>query len=116
MTTLKTTLIAMTAIVAVTTTAAMSKEGIDFLSPFLAEIMALGWQGQFNLDFACYLVLSALWIAWRHGFSLGGFLIAGLAALLGILVFAPYVLVQISRAEGDPRRLLMGVHAVPRTV
>ncbi len=27
-----------------------------------------GWQGQFNYDFICYLMLSAVWVGWRYNF------------------------------------------------
>lgn len=111
MTRLRILLILMTGVMAATTGAVMLREGVDFLTPFISAVLVLGWQGQFNLDFACYLILSALWIAWRAGFAPGACAIAALAALLGMLVFAPYVLVQIAKSRGGLAALLLGVHA-----
>ena len=34
--------------------------------------MAMTWAGQFNMDFTCFLLLSGLWLAWRHAFSPSG--------------------------------------------
>ena len=30
------------------------------------------WFGQFNLDFMGFLILSAIWVAWRNQFSAAG--------------------------------------------
>lgn len=52
-------LIAMTVLIYVFTMAAVANSGINLITPFLTPILALSWQGQFNFDFTCYLVLSA---------------------------------------------------------
>lgn len=93
------------------TVAVILRDGVGLFPVFFGDLMSVTWRGQFNLDFACYLVLSALWLAWRSGFSPGGTLIALIAGVFGMTAFAPVVLVLISRARGDVRRLLLGVHA-----
>lgn len=104
-------LIAMTALIVVYTVAAVANGGINLITPFLTPILALNWQGQFNIDFTCYLVLSGIWMAWRGGFTGGSIALGILAPPLGILFFAPYLLFLASKSNGDPRRLLLGVHA-----
>ncbi|MEL6841864.1 MAG: hypothetical protein AAFP02_01515 [Bacteroidota bacterium] len=75
---------------------------------FLGDIMALNWSGQFNLDFSCYLLLSGIWIAWRERFSAFGILYGLAAAIIGIILFAPYVLWASVQAKGDLKEVLMG--------
>ncbi|WP_299729443.1 hypothetical protein [uncultured Tateyamaria sp.] len=111
MTLFRTVLIAMTAILALITVAAIAKEGLDLLTPYFSAIFALTWQGQFNTDFAFYLVLSGIWMAWRAGFSRGGIALGVLAPPLGMLFFAPYLIYLIAQTSGDVRKLMMGVHA-----
>ena len=67
----------------------------------------MAWPGQFNLDFLCFLVLSALWVAWRHQFSPAGLLLAVAAFFGGALFLSAYVLI-VSTAERDMRVLLLG--------
>ena len=95
---------------AVYTAAVVIAEGPDLVSVFLGDIFAMNWSGQFNLDFLCYLVLSAFWVAWRHGFSGGGLALAAVASVGGVLFFAPYLLIQSARVASI-RELVLGVHA-----
>lgn len=104
-------LIAMTGGVAAMTVAAVADGGVDLITPYFAAIFALTWQGQFNVDFACYLVLSGIWMAWRSGFSRGGIALGVFATPLGILFFAPYLIYLIGHSSGDVRKLMLGVHA-----
>ncbi|OSQ44670.1 hypothetical protein [Marivita geojedonensis] len=111
MTTFRTLLIGMTAGLAIFTIAAISTEGINLLPHFLSPILAMTWQGQFNLDFSAYLVLSGIWMAWRGGFT-GRSIALGLCVPpLGMLFFAPYLVYLSRKTHGDPQKLLMGVHA-----
>jgi hypothetical protein len=82
--------------------------GWNFLPTALSNVQALNWSGQFNVDFACYLVLSALWVAWRNRFSVQGILLALLASVGGILFFAPYLLVLTFNTRGNLKMLLLG--------
>jgi hypothetical protein len=104
-------LIGMTMLIVLFTVAAIADGGIDLITPFLTPILALNWQGQFNIDFSCYLVLSGIWMAWRGGFSSGSIALGVVTPPLGILFFAPYLLYLVGKTKGDPRRLLLGVHA-----
>ena len=74
-------------------------------------IFAFTWQGQFNVDFTSYLILSGVWIAWRGGFTGGSIALGLLASPLGMLFFAPSLIFLVGRSGGVPRRLLLGVHA-----
>lgn len=54
-------------------------QGWNFIPVFFGDTVAMSWSGQFNLDFSCGLLLSGLWLAWRHHFSPWG-LALGFAA------------------------------------
>lgn len=86
----------------------ISAHGGDLFTPFFGELTAFTWSGQFNFDFSTYLMLSGIWIAWRHQFSLSGILMAIVAAIFGILFFAPYLLVESIQTKGDMKALLLG--------
>lgn len=104
-------LMSMTVIIGLMTIAAIANGGVDLITPYFSEILALTWQGQFNVDFATYLILSGLWMAWRGGFSKGSIALGVFAPPLGILFFAPYLLYLTSKNSGDVRKLLLGVQA-----
>src|SRR5512137_2896572 len=59
-------------IIVVYTGIVISNHGWGLLEIFFRDMAAIGWPGQFNLDFTSLLALSALWVAWRHRFSGGG--------------------------------------------
>jgi hypothetical protein len=62
------------------------EHGPDLFSVFFGDVAAVSWSGQFNLDFSCFLLLSGLWLAWRHRFSPSGLLLGLLAPICGILL------------------------------
>ena len=105
-------LMTITALIVVVTTAAIANDGLNLLPHFFGPIFALTWQGQFNVDFATYLILSGVWMAWRGGFTVGSIALGILAPPLGILFFAPYLIYLIGRSGGDPKKLLLGVNTV----
>ena len=115
MSTFRITLIVMTIVILAMTLAAVSNEGFNLLPPFLSPVFAMNWQGQFNVDFTTYLILSGIWMAWRGGFTGGSIAWGLLAPPLGILFFAPYLIYLIGATGGDPRKLLLGVHAGQET-
>lgn len=83
-------------------------KGWNFMPVFFRDIVAMTWPGQFNLDFGCFLLLSGLWLAWRHHFSAWG-LALGFAALFGgSPLVASYLFVASIQAKGDVRVLLLG--------
>lgn len=87
---------------------AFSNEGLQLVQVLLANVRNMGWNGQFNLDFSCYLLLSGLWLMWRAKFKAKAVVPALLAMILGILFFAPYVLYLLQRSQGDVNKLLLG--------
>ncbi|ADR21061.1 hypothetical protein MATR_13090 [Marivirga tractuosa] len=86
----------------------IQNDGANFLARAQEFATSMTWMGQFALDFQCYLILSALWIAWRDKFSLNSIIIAIVAMILGIIVFAPYLLYLLSKEKGDLKRILIG--------
>ena len=92
------------------TMAILPEHGLAFVPVFVTDLAGLSWRGQFNLDFACYLVLSALWVAWRGGFSRAALGLAAVASVAGILFLAPYLIWLSLHAQGDVKALLLGVH------
>ena len=111
MTALRLLILSMTLVMVLATLWAMIHHGPDFYTPFVMGLVPMDWQSHVNLDFALYLVLSGLWLAWRSGFTAAGIVTGVLAANLGMVVLGPVVLVLIARAGGDPAQLLLGVHA-----
>lgn len=90
------------------TSIVVANHGWNFLSDYFGNIFAINWSGQINLDFASYLILSALWVAWRHAFSGSGIILALIALVAGMLFFSAYLLVAIGKADGDIKKLLLG--------
>lgn len=86
----------------------LAEHGLGLLPIFFGDISKLGWPGQFNLDFTSLLTLSALWVAWRHGFTGTGLALAGLAFFFGGFFLTAYLLVQSVRTRGDVASLLLG--------
>lgn len=91
-----------------------STQGWDLVTVFVGDIVRISWPGQFNVDFSCLLLLSGLWVAWRHDFSVGGILLGLLASVGGTAFLAPYLLVVSLRARGDMHALLLGRAHVAR--
>ncbi|NCP24473.1 MAG: hypothetical protein GW854_10050 [Erythrobacter sp.] len=82
--------------------------GLGLLPIFFGDIAAITWPGQFNLDFLCFLVLSALWTAWRNAFSRVGFFLAIAAFFGGAGFLLPYLLFLTFRESRNPVRVLVG--------
>jgi len=82
--------------------------GWNLLAVFFGDMAAMTWAGQFNFDFTCFLILSGLWLAWRHHFSPGGLVLGVLGVFGGIMVLAPYLLWASFNANGDMKVLFMG--------
>ena len=75
-------------IVGVYTAPVVADYGLLTLLPsFFGEMSKINWQGQFNLDFFMFLLMSGFWIAWRNRFSPAGL---GLG-IGGIFLGAPYL-------------------------
>jgi hypothetical protein len=87
---------------------AFAREGYDLFSIFIDNMLSLNWNGQFNLDFSCYLTLSGLWIMWRNKFDLSAIIFGVIAMILGIIVFAPYILYLLAVEKGNLKNVLIG--------
>jgi hypothetical protein len=83
-------------------------QGWNFMSVFFEDILAMKWPGQFNLDFSCLLLLSGLWLAWRHRFSSLGIALGLLALIGGAPFLCTYLFVASIQAKGDAKELLLG--------
>ena len=90
------------------TAVVIGKHGWNFAPVFFGDIAALSWRGQFNMDFTGFLLLSGLWVAWRHEFSAVGLLLAVVAILGGIVFLSAYLLVASRSAGNDTKVLLLG--------
>lgn len=93
---------------AIYTAIVIAGHGVNLLPDFFGDLFAMGWSGQFNLDFMFYLLLSALWIAWRHEFSPGGIALGLAASVGGMLFFAAYLFFAAGNSQGDMKVLLLG--------
>jgi hypothetical protein len=82
--------------------------GWKLLPIFFGDISAMTWPGQFNFDFMCFLILSGVWLAWRHHFSVGGLVLGVVGVFGGIMLLAPYLLIASYKANGDVKVLLLG--------
>lgn len=83
-------------------------EGWNLVPLFFAEIQAVNWQGQFNFDFAGFLLLSGLWCVWRNDFTPTGWLLGILGATGGMLFLCAYLLFLSSKTGGDIRVVMLG--------
>jgi len=90
------------------TAVVIGRHGVDLLPVFFGDMARMGWAGQFNLDFMGMLLLSALWVAWRHPFGAAGLALALLAFFGGTPFLCVYLLIESARADGDVRALLLG--------
>jgi hypothetical protein len=106
---LKSLLVIQTIAVLLYTVFSVKNEGWSLFSIFTNNITSLNWNGQFNLDFSCYLTLSGIWIMWRNKFSASSIIFAVIAMIIGIIVFAPYLLILLIKEKGDLKKVLIGV-------
>lgn len=95
------------AVLAVYTVLVIGNHGWNLFPAFFGDMAAMGWPGQFNLDFMGFLILSALWVAWRNNFSAFGLLLAAVAPLGGMMFLSIYVLI-LSFGARDIQDILLG--------
>lgn len=89
--------------------------GMNYFPVFFAPLGAFGWQGQFNIDFACYLTLSGLWIAWRHNFSSMGIIFGIISVGGGLIFFAIYLIIETRHVGMNiPDLLLQKANPAPQ--
>lgn len=87
----------------------IQNHGMNLLPVFFGDMAAMAWPGQFNLDFLGFLVLSALWTAWRNGFSALGLVLAVIAFFGGMAFLSVYMLI-LSLGTDSIRDILLGIN------
>lgn len=90
------------------TAVTVSNHGWGLIPVFFGDMADMAWPGQFNFDFMCFLLLSALWVSWRHHFSVAGLALGAVASVGGMLFLAAYLFIAASAAQGDVKELLLG--------
>lgn len=95
-------------VLAIYTGFVIAGHGLGLLPIFFGDIGRLTWPGQFNLDFLCFLILSALWTAWRNSFSVQGLALAVLAFFGGAGFLLPYLLILSFKERGSLPAILLG--------
>ena len=101
-------LVAIFVVIAGYTFVVASNHGMNLLPVFFRDMVAMEWPGQFNLDFMCMLLLSGLWVSWRHQFSAAGLVLGLVAVFGGALFLSAYLFFASVRVKGDIRALLLG--------
>ena len=86
----------------------ISNHGLGLLAIFFGDMKTMTWPGQFNLDFLFMLMFSAVWVSWRHQFSIAGILLGLLALFLGSMFLATYLFVLSWQTHGDMKQVLIG--------
>lgn len=82
--------------------------GPNLLHVFFADIKEMAWPGQFNFDFMCFLMLSGLWVSWRHHFTGKGIALGVLAFFGGIMFLAPYLYIVSLQCKDDMKAVMLG--------
>lgn len=86
----------------------VSNYGWNLLAVFFGDMRAMTWPGQFNFDFMGFLLLSGLWVSWRHRFSATGLLLGAVAVFGGMMFLSLYLFIVCTQAKGDVKELLLG--------
>lgn len=95
-------------IVGTYTAVTIANHGMDLYTVFFGDLADMTWRGQFNFDFLCFLILSGLWVAWRHQFTVAGLVLGFAAFNLGAPFLAGYLLVVSYQTKGDIAAMLLG--------
>lgn len=98
------------AIYAITVIASLS-QGFNWPAVAIADLLALGWRSQFDIDFIVHLFLLATWVTWREGADTRAYVFGFLSIVMGGMFGFPYILYATYKARGEPKALLLGVHA-----
>jgi len=96
------------AVLVVYTGIVIADHGMILIQVFFGDMAAMNWPGQFNLDFMGFLLLSGLWVSWRHNYSPIGLLLTPLAVFGGMGFLTVYLLIESFRVNGDMKALLLG--------
>lgn len=86
----------------------IANHGWNLVPVFFGDMKAMTWPGQFNADFFGFLLLSGLWVSWRHQFSPAGLALGIVAVFGGILFLSAYLFIAAGKAQGDVKEVLLG--------
>ena len=86
----------------------ISNHGWNLIPIFFGDMATMAWPGQVNFDFLCFLLLSALWVSWRHNFSALRLALGAIASVGGMLFLSAYLFIAAKSENGDVRKLLLG--------
>jgi hypothetical protein len=96
------------AVMMVYTVITITHYGWDFIPVYFGDLAGMTWRGQFNIDFGSFLILSALWVMWRHHFSVGGIVLGMMAPIGGAVFLTTYLMIASFQVNGDVKALLLG--------
>ncbi|UVI39303.1 hypothetical protein [Qipengyuania spongiae] len=82
--------------------------GLNLFPDFFGDMAEWTWPGQFNLDFAMMLFLSASWTVWRNGFVPGAWALGLVAFFGGAGFLLPYLTYLAWKHDGDTGAVLLG--------
>ena len=97
------------------TAVTISNHGWNLLPVFFGDMQAMAWPGQFNFDFMSFLLLSGLWVSWRHHFSAIGLTLGVVAVLGGMMFLSLYLFIASFQVNGNVSELLLGKRGQPVT-
>jgi len=86
----------------------VAEYGPNLFPVYFGDMADLNWRGQFNLDFMGFLILSLLWVTWRHHFSPLGLVLGFFAGIGGMVFLCIYLLVIGAQAKGDMQEVFLG--------
>ncbi len=89
-------------------TITLFNHGWNLFPYFFGDMSAMGWAGQFNFDFMGFLFLSAIWTAWRNGYTAQAFGLGVLAFFGGMLFLSIYLLYLSYTCDGGVKQMLLG--------
>lgn len=90
------------------TVVVVANHGLTLFPVFFGDIAKMGWPGQFNLDFMGFLLLSGIWMAWRHHFSPIGLMFGLFGFFGGAPMLTAYVFFASLNARGDMKEVFLG--------
>ena len=90
------------------TAAVVAEHGLSFLPAYTADLLAVNWAGQFNLDLFIAFVVLAMWMVWREKGAASGWLAAAGIFSLGMIFVLGWLIWQLSRHRSDVSLVLLG--------